>query len=951
MTTFLELVAQSLLQRFGNDMSHVIVVFPGKRASLFFNQALVECSDTPVWTPTYTTIRDLFQQMSPYIQCDTIEAVCRLYDAYVQVVDEPQTLDLFYGWGEILLSDFDDVDKHLADAHQLFANIHDIKALDDSSYITAEQEAALKAFFSDFSLAGNTLLKERFLNLWNRMSTIYDILNTAMREDGVLYEGALQREVVMRLKQSDVIKEGMTYVFVGFNVLNDVEQALFDELQRRSQALFFWDYDTMYAGRQGCEGSEAGFFIHRNIERYGNELTPENFDNMRKPKELTIIATSSENAQARYLPQWLQTHLTNPESRTAIVLANEQLLLPILFSIPDDVQALNVTMGYPLPDTPVCSFVSLLMTLQIEGYDARNHRFRAKAQRAVARHPFSSYLNEKQWLRHVGCGTELLAYICELLMAVGHFFTQESSKANAESGDMEASNANILYTEAIFKAYTSLNRLADLMSGPRPLLKVNDHTLQRIVMTVLQAQTVPFHGEPAEGLQVMGVLETRAMDFDHVLMLSVGEGFMPKSVAESSFIPYQLKEAFGLTTIRHKMAVYAYYFYRLIQRAGHVTFMYNDSNAGTRQNEISRFLRQLEAETDFPIDHRRMQADNDVPKSSEIIVDKIPAVMQVLLSRYDCSQLSPEDYDSHLLSPSALNSYTTCPMQFYYHYVKHLSKEELNEDGFEAKDFGTIFHRAAELLYKHLMKHDSLIRQHDIDVLLEQGTPALDAFVHQAFCDAFFKERAAEYTGILVIARRVILTYLQQLLRYDRSICPIRILGLEKKVTAVYNVNVDGHEVQLCVGGIIDRLDQVSDVASEDGRLVRVVDYKTGGRPSPVNETEVLFNETGQNAHYIFQSLLYATIVAAQRHEATAPCLFYVHQSGAADYSPKIKIAKHIVNDIREPLTDGEPSLQVIFQERLLELLKDIFNPNIPFKQTADVSACNHCFYKVLCGR
>ncbi len=950
MNTFLQLVAESLLQRYGANLSRLTVVFPGKRAGLFLDQALAQISPTPVWSPRYTTIGDLFHHASAFTPCDSVEAVCRLHRVYAQHVEEAQSLDQFYGWGEILLADFDDVDKHLADAHRLFANIRDIKELEDNSFLTPEQVEALRSFFKDFTLEDNTLLKERFLRLWNQMAAIYDDLNASMRRDGLLYEGALQRDVVTHLDEASFTDS--TYVFVGFNVLNAVEQKLFDHLQHCGQVLFFWDYDEAYTASHEGIHHEAGYFIRHNLQRYGNELSPEHFCNLRKPKQISIVSASSENVQARYLPQWIAHNKTEQENRTAVVLCNEQLLQPVLHSIPPTVKALNVTMGYPLTETPVSSFVSVLLSLQTDGYDAVHRRFRTTALRTVAAHPFATLIDESLWKTKAAGGRELLCYLTAILSELGKALAAQ--QAESDEATAPADNHALmltLYAEAVFIAYTRINRLVSLMSGDEPLLQVNERTLRRLVNDVLRSQTIPFHGEPAIGLQVMGVLETRALDFQHLLMLSVGEGFLPKSVAETSFIPYHLKEAFGLTTLRHQIAVYAYYFYRLIQRAERVTFVYNTSNSGVRQNEISRFLRQLQAETDFPIEQIQLQTAGDVLPTRPIIKDKTPEVMQRLAQLFDTTGMTLKEKWRHLLTPSALKYYTACPLQFYYRFIEGLKVDTSDEDDFDVIQFGNVFHRAAELMYLDLTSKGETVRQQDIDNLLEMGGQRLENFVSQAFREKVFKECEEEYTGILLIARRVLNVYLTQLLRYDRRIAPIRILGLEKRHSVPFKVRSEGREVELEVGGIIDRLDQVSDPASPDGVQVRVLDYKTGGMPNPVGDVERLFSETMQNEQYIFQTMLYALVIEERMHQTVAPCLFYTHRSGSDDYSPLIRLAGKEVRNIGDAIAEGREPLKVEFRRRLQELLDEIFDAERPFVQTQNTKACKLCNYNMLCGR
>ena len=1022
MKTFLQHVADSLLRRYGHDLSRVIVVFPGKRASLFLDQALALSSPTPVWAPTYKTISDLFCDASPYALCDKVEGICRLYDAYARHVPSPQSLSQFYSWGEILLSDFDDIDKHLVDVQQLFANVRDLHALDDNSYITPEQEQALRSFFSNFSLQDNSALKERFLQLWEHLPAIYADLQSSMRAAGLLYEGALQRAVVEGLRGGgpsadaegtaaavpaaataaavpfpaafpaegtaaafptaaavpaapavdpsafaegvalstaaaasavvpSAFAEGVTFAFVGFNVLNAVEQALFDELQRRGQALFFWDYDLFYAGGGKGAGAaagaiphhEAGHFLRQNLERYGNELPPDCFDNFRQPKDLTIITASSENAQARYLPQWLREHSAAGEGETladargtaagptaaAVVLCNEQLLQPVLHAIPDPSMPLNITMGFPFTDTPVHSFLLALTALQTDGYDAAARRFRRAQLRTVRAHPYTLRLTEDQWLRRAEGGVALLAYLQECLAAVARQLTDD-----------------LIAQEAIYIAFTRLTRLIDLMSGPAPLLRVTDVTLVHVLRSLLSTETIPFHGEPAVGLQVMGVLETRALDFRNILLLSVGEGFLPKKVGESSFIPYYLREAFGLTTVRHQIAVYAYYFYRLIQRAEHVTFVYNESNSGLRQNEISRFLRQLLAETDFPIRLRKLQADSAVEPLTPIVREKTPEVLRQLREYYD--NAGRPATQRRFLSPSAMNAFTTCPLLFYYRYVEGLRVDPDPADGLDAILFGDVFHRAAELLYRQLTSAGAVVRGEDIDFFLEMDGQRLEPFVRQAFREKFFKGMPEEYRGILYIARRVVNTYLMQLLRHDRRLTPITILGLEVRQTKTLHIA----DMEIDTGGIIDRLDLVADDQVAGGQAIRVVDYKTGGRPEAVATLDQLFQDTDQKAHYAFQTILYAAIVAEARRQPVTPALFYVHRSGAETYSPKLRLCGQLIHDVGAPAgRDAAEALSAEFTERLERLIARIFDPAEPFRQTDNLRSCEHCDFRQLCRR
>ena len=977
MRTFLHHVAEALLERYGTDMSRLTVVFPGKRAGLFLEQALADIATTPVWAPRYTTIAELFQQLSPYTLCDNIEGVARLYASYARLADDPWPIDRFYGWGEILLSDFDDIDKHRVDPRRLFTNIADLRAMDDTSYITPEQEAALRQFFADFSLEANTELKERFLRLWNIMADIYDDLQATMRADSVLYDGALQRDVAERLRvgaDAEAPAAAATLgdvAFVGFNLLSPVEEALFDYLQRQHRALFFWDYDRFYVNAR--QPHEAGYFVARNLQRYGNALDSSLFDNLAAHPDITLVAATSENAQARYLPTWLAQHLpangksahASPgrENQTAIVLANEHLLQAVLHSIPTAGSAgapreVNITMGYPMADTPVFSFVEALMALHTEGWDAGRRRFRLASVRAVRRHPFFAYADADVLFAPLGhdsdpdspaAATQLLDFLLAVLAQLPR--GQEAKEA-----------LQTLNVEAIFQACTALMRLRDLTAPTAdrpPLLPVGAALMRRLVRSVLVSRSIPFHGEPATGLQVMGILETRALDFSHVAILSTGEGFLPRTSGGSSFIPFNLREAFGLTTTRHQEAVYAYYFYRLLQRAGSVTLMYNESNIGMRQNEMSRFVRQLMAETDFPIRHLQLDPDGDRPDPDGGDVQHADTMPPGAGPERPQAADGDKRERPLALSPSAMNAYTACHRRYYYQYVCGMRIDPDPHDGLDAILFGQVFHRAAELLYRHLTERTDTVRGEDLDPYLEQGGHALDPFVRQAFSDAFFSQArdasgnvvgmAEEYTGILLIARDVVRTYLQQLLRNDRRHTPFRVLGIEVKRYVNIRVEVPGADggapqtLSVSTGGIIDRLDEVADGAVDGGRMVRVVDYKTGGRAEAVASIDSLFADTDQERQHAFQTILYAVIVAAREPKPVAPCLFYVHRAGADDYSPHITVEKQQLLDVRAVATD--------FAANLRSLVAEILDPNNSFEQTSNADTCRYCNYRRLCER
>ena len=583
MKTFLQLVAQDLHSKIGNDLSRVAIVFPNKRASLFFNEHLASQSDHPIWSPAYVSISELFQQLSDQKLGDPIRLVCELYKIFREETKSEESLDDFYFWGELLISDFDDVDKNLVDADKLFTNLQDLKnIMDDFDFLDKEQEDAIRQFFQNFSIEKHTKLKEKFISLWDKLGDIYRSYRSQLASLSIAYEGMLYRNVIEALDTNALRYD--KYVFVGFNVLNKVETRFFSLLQEAGKALFYWDYDLFYT-RLPQQRHEAGEFILRNLEKFPNELPETVFDCLRHPKKVRFISSPTENAQARYLPEWVRDTLLNKdlqekpceEKENAVVLCNESLLLPVLHSIPSEVKNVNITMGFPLAQTPVYSFINAVVELQTTGYHSETGRYSYDTVQAVLKHPYTRQISLKaeplereltKTNRFYPLPTELkqddflsllftprsgiraiCLYIIELLKEVSTLYRQES-----EQDDI----FNQLYRESLFKSYTMVNRLLNLIENGE--LQIRIDTLKRLLSRILNAANIPFHGEPAIGMQVMGVLETRNLDFRNLIMLSLNEGQLPKSSGESSFIPYNLPKAFGMTTIEHKNAVYAYYF-------------------------------------------------------------------------------------------------------------------------------------------------------------------------------------------------------------------------------------------------------------------------------------------------------------------------------------------------------------------------------------------------------
>lgn len=959
MESFLKLVAADLYKHTKGNLAHTAVVFPNKRAGLFFNEYLAQESDSPIWSPAYVSISELFRSLSPWEVGDPVKLVCELYKIFRRETQSTETLDDFYFWGEMLISDFDDADKNKVDTDKLFSNLQDLRnIMDDYTFIDDEQEEAIRQFFQNFSIERRTALKERFISLWDVLGNIYKGFRESLASQNIAYEGMMYRHVIEHLDVDKLPYE--KYVFVGFNVLNKVEHTLFTQLKDAGKAVFYWDYDEFYMkeNRQAVT-HEAGEFIRRNLRDFPSPLSGELFKNLSKPKEVHYIASSTENAQARYLPQWIRNNLTTPEKETAVVLCNEALLQPVLHSLPAEVKHVNITMGFPLSQTPVYSFLIALLELHTHGFNFKSGRYTFQSVVTLLKHPYTRQLTgqaellEKELTRNnrfyplpgelgkdefltrlftpLSGNLNLCIRLSETLQQVAGIY-----QANT-SGTEETDAFNQLYRESLFKAYTTINRFRTLIEEDE--LTVQSETFRRLLVKVLSATNIPFHGEPAIGMQVMGVLETRNLDFRHLVLLSVNEGQLPKSGGDSSFIPYNLRKAFGMTIIEHKIAVYAYYFYRLLQRAERITLMYNTSSDGLNRGEWSRFMLQFLIEWPHPITRQFLEAGQSPQGTSPITVEKTPDVMRRMQSLFDVRANPKAKF-----SPSALNYYLDCPLKFYYRYVAGLSAPDEVSAEIDSATFGSIFHYAAEHIYKDLTTHGKVINKEALETLLRNEVKLQD-YVDTAFKKLFFnvpQNEKPEYNGVQLINSAVIARYLKQLLQNDLRYAPFTFIASEMEVDEPIDIQTPKGVIKSRIGGIIDRMD------SKDGTL-RIVDYKTGGDADTPPHVESLFIPDKKRSNYVFQTFLYAAIMCRKQPTMKiAPALLYIHRAATETYSPVIQMGEP--RKPKEAVEDFS-KYEKEYRERLQGLLEEIFNPEKSFTQTEIIEKCTYCDFKALCKR
>ena len=993
--TFLEYVAEDIISKYGTDLSRIAVVFPNKRAALFLNEHLARIAGQPVWSPAYITISDLFRQHTDLKPADPIKLICDIHKSFTKCTGISETLDHFYGWGQLLLADFDDIDKNMADADSIFCNLKDIHELDDISYLDNEQKEMLARFFANFSDDIESELKKRFLSLWSHFGDIYHDYNRRLTEQGIGYEGAIYRKVV---SEETLQMKYDKYLFVGFNLLQKVERVLFSRLMKEGKAKFYWDFDEYYmpspshhlttspsplpsggalvssAPRTSAPTNlttspsqhlSGGALVssaptNLNISDFPNELDNTDRDiyaNMRRPKRIRFISSPTENAQARFAANWLlENDRYKAGRKTAIVMCDESILLPLMHSLPPEADKVNITSGFPLAMTPVASLVMLLFDLYTLGLRKKGTAFNPHYLKKLMAHPYAHHLKgvhlsqvhqeevhqPNSPSQHLNTSTPhhlttstILHHIATLIKQVGI--------ATKPEGDP-------LTQESVFRMFTILNRLATLADSGD--LLVDNTTLRRLVSQLVSSSSIPFHGEPVVGVQIMGVLETRNIDFDHHLLLSCNEGNMPKGINDSSFIPYSIRKAHHLTTIDNKVALYSYYFHRLLQRAGDITIAYNNSTDNGHTGEMSRFMLQLLVESGQKIDHYSLTAKNQPTPLMPKPIEKDEAALSKLeeMSR---------------LSPSAINTYIRCKLAFYYQYIAHIKEPDSDPETIDNRMFGNIFHRAAYLIYKDITDRSPLIEKAHIQAYLSNRT-----LLANVVDRAFQAEQCTPNNGLQIINREVIIEYVTKLLKIDQQLCPFSILAMEEEAkvyTSLSFTTPPSHHLttspggalvssaptkqyHLTIGGIIDRLDILTDKQTGKPRI-RVVDYKTGNQPSsPIKNIDEIFdpnNIRSKHSNYFLQAILYSLIVSrSERWNPTnhpvSPALLFIKQAPANHYDPTLLIDKHPISDV------------TVYEEEFLTKLKetvaDMYSPNVPFTPTDDRKKCELCPYRMLCG-
>ena len=940
MNIFLKIIANQIYKKHKNIFDEICIVFPNNRASLFFNKYLTEIASTEIWKPKYTTINNFIYEITDFNLADDLSLVFNLYKIYKKIMKSNESFDSFYFWGKMILNDFNDIDKNNLNAKDIYANLRDIKEIENIfDILNDNQKSAIKHFWHNFEQNKDSEQKKQFKSIWENLYKIYTEFNNIIKQKNEVYEGVIYKDVYNKILNYNINTNYKKIIFIGLNALNNTEFKLLEYLQKQKITEFYWDIDKYYIDNKLFE---AGNFIRKNAKILKPEIAFNNkiFDNFDKQKNINIYSVSSNTGQTKILSDII-TKLSKQnnfnEEQTAVILANEELLIPVINSIPEFIKNINVTMGYPIKNTQSFGLINNIIKLWKETkYNNNESNFYYKNVLSVIHHnllqnitDFNTDKFEEQLIsqkkiyitpKDINTKSELLKNIFQdqinLSKTIENLIAIISEIINLTDNNQNETTSKI-ETEVLFSIYLNLNRLNDIIKTEKIKFK-NFKTYENLIQNILSSISVPFEGEPLKGLQIMGILETRAIDFKNIIILSLNEGTLPKVSVASSFIPYNLRRGFNLPTIENQDSIFSYYFYRLIQRAKNISLVYNAEQTYTNTGEASRFIKQLQYESGKKINFINVENNIALNAKNKITIKKNQAIINIL----DKYFTNPKKY----ISPSAINTYIDCSLKFYFRYIAKIKEPDEITENIDSALFGTIFHKAMELTYKPFL--NKIVNQNDIEKIINKETYI--KHINQAFNDEKIK-----------LEKQVIITYeiikenILQALKKDKTYTPFKILYLEKDFKTQLNINFNNTTKKITVKGNIDRVDKINN-------KTRIIDYKTGKAEQKINEISNMFNPLiDKRPKAIMQTMIYAMAYKSETNNNNLyPCIYQIKELHSNKFYYELFFNKKILQ--YDDIEDN-------FKTELTKTINKIFDTKQNFSQTDNQNHCKYCEYKKIC--
>ncbi len=948
MVPFLKTVAGHLFDHYKDNVEKVAIVLPNKRGALFLKNYLAQAFGKTIWLPTIISAEELVTELSGLKTIEEIDLICHLYESYkVCYGADAEPFDSFAKWGQLILQDFNEIDRYLADPEQLYENLKDIKEIEN------------------WSLGAEVLTAHQtnYLKFMNSLGAIYKHFSHFLVSNNWAYQGLAYRYAVQRQATNKYSEQFDKILFCGFNALNAAELKIFNRLYQQKKAEILWDADRYYLDNPN---QEAGLFLRNNFKLFQQHEPGFIQENFKADKNIRIVSVPKQMGQAQVVKQTLQQLIDAqvPLDKVAVVLANEKLLWPVLQQLPPAVEYVNITMEYPLRYTATYGFIELLLQLQLSfAKQNRAHKtiyhkdlvglmrqplFRNYARSKGLAVPVSkivdevarrnlSFITQKQLQQLLGENYAPLAGLLQPVTSVAalcEVIRDVLQSTIAYFSNLPGNNQRQLELEYLQIILRNFNRLSDILTRYPHFSDIQ--SFRQLYNQVVGNATAPFLGEPLRGLQIMGVLETRTLDFEHLILVNVNEGVLPSGKSINSFIPNDLKRAFGLPLYLEKDAIYAYHFYRLLQRASDIVITYDSETDTFGKGEKSRFVTQLELEMKQYNPHIKiteevaLHAGFEETLSNEIVIQKEEAVLQPILKK----ATSNEPYGA--LSPSALITFKECGLRYYFRYGAHLKETEAVEESAEANTFGSILHLSLESLYKQFTGRAVLTDE------LKTQLERVDEVVHQSFISFFDNNEPA---GKNLLQEEVIKVYVKKLLHNDLKFAErlqqqkqlLHLYHLEQEFSAPLSVAINGQTITVYIKGKIDRIDGFN------GKI-RIIDYKSSAKESDkftFENFEQLFENVQYNKQ--LQLMLYAWLLYKNNIAPAAallPCII--------PFKNFAEEPKYILQN-KQPLVLSDGFLHD-FEIALTAFVERLFDPAIPFSQTTDDNIHKFCPYNTICN-
>lgn len=994
--TFLEQSAEYIFTKYQSDLEQIVIILPTNRACYFFKRALAMQTDQPVWSPNIQPIDDFIAQTADAELIDPIQLLWLLFDT-CRETDPNVQFDRFTSWAYTLLQDFDHLDQYLVDTRQLFDYLSEAKTIE-------RWQPDMPA--GRMPLAGNgTDALQNYFKLWDNLQNIYLRLKARLRDQGKGYRGMLYRRIAEEmdlLLDNEAVRK---YIFIGFNALSRSEEKILSQLVKKGKGEVIWDTDDYYMDANPNVKAGDTLRQYRNSGNFGEWQWQSN-GLMHQPKDIYIIGVPNVSLQARVAMQIYQHQLQSRQmvksngqiqldfdeanndaaaGMTAIVLPDENLLMPLLNSLPAEIKDFNVTMGLSLRNSGLYTLVEALFELHYLTYLEKregqknlklSHRYVTK----VLTHPFIrqyDYLLQRQ---REAQGAETRSLVYNILYQISFynkvFFTADELILLAEEhpffitlftpwdGDAQQAlkcfyelidhlrlvyqdRKDALEIEYLYLFRQMTQRLDDIMRdrAARPDAEKLSLRSFRLFLNELFRQTkIPFSGEPVSDLQIMGMLETRTLDFETVIMLSANENILPQGKKQQSLIPFDASMQFGLPTYRTQEAVISYHFYRLLQRPGTIYLLYtlpSDAN----KSEKSRFIQQIENE--LIRYNPNIQLHYPVVQVTENEISDILFDYEVHKTEPIQSKIRERFMEG--LYPSHLNTFVECSLKYYLAHVLQLRIEEEAGETMDPGQFGDLVHKTLESLDREMADKQTIIGKEDLEKLL----PGLGDRVRREFENAYpdYSIESGRNHLMYKVAVRLLHNFFVQ--QMEENIFPVEILGLEKELSADFQMFVHGEPVYIKLTGKIDRIDKT-------GNRLRVIDYKTGKierkhlKTNGSQQEEMMLHD--MEAGRVRQLWLYKYIVAKRLVLDKGIRLDTRHislegtQLVAGIYS--FRNLKDGLLEEQLQMGEGTPESFVKHSEEYLQkLLHQILDPEQPFLRTSNVKLCVNCGYKKICGR